>query len=114
MSTPLIPAFHRPESITARRRQRLHDFLERRQRLASRAVGRQRRIACGGKQRRMRLAGKAQHAGDRDVGVADTLAEPPGVATSSRAFSSTSSTPPTWASQRSTQIFDGSFRSTRS
>ena len=35
----------------------------------------QRRIARV-EQRRMRLAGEAQHAGDRDIGMADALAEP--------------------------------------
>ena len=75
---------------------------------------RQRRIARGGKQRGMRLAGESQSAGDRDVGMADALPNQPGVSTSSRARSSTSSTPPICVSQRSTQTFDGSLRSTRS
>ena len=58
-------------SIPARRLQRLHDLRKRRQRLAARGMRRQRRIARGVEQRRMRLAGKTQHAGDRDVGMAD-------------------------------------------
>src|SRR5258708_27847697 len=57
-------------SFPARRRQRLHDFLKRRQRLAARGVRCQSRIAFGIEQLRMRFTGEAQHAGDRDIGVA--------------------------------------------
>src|SRR6185312_12975568 len=61
--------------LTLRWREWLHDFLECRQRLAARGVGRQRRIACGIVEMRVRLAGEAEHAGNRDVGMADPLAE---------------------------------------
>src|SRR6185437_15806427 len=63
--------------LSARRIQRLRDFFEYSQRLASRGVCGQRRIAGGIEQMRMRLGGKAQRAGNRNVGVANSLAEPP-------------------------------------
>src|SRR6185312_14495082 len=61
--------------LTLRWRERLHDFLECRKRLAARGVGRQRRIACGIVEMRMRFAGEAEHAGNRNVGMTDALAE---------------------------------------
>src|SRR6266700_2351339 len=63
-------------SISARRRQRLHDLTERRQRLAARGVRDQRRIAHDVEQSRMRLGGEPKHAGHRDIGVADAHTEP--------------------------------------
>ena len=42
----------------------------------ARGMGEQRRIACGGEQAGMGLGGESQHAGDRDVGVADAIPEP--------------------------------------
>jgi len=64
--------------IPARRNQRLHDFLESCERLTSRGVRGQRRISRGVEQLRVGFGGESQHAGDRNVGVADALAEPPG------------------------------------
>jgi hypothetical protein len=60
----------------ARRSQRLHDLLKRRQRFAARGMRDQRRITRGVEQSRMRLGGEPEHAGDHDVGVADASAEP--------------------------------------
>src|SRR5215813_10666732 len=55
--------------------ERLHNLTKRRQGFAGGRVFRQCRIACGAVEMRMRFAGKAEHAGDRDVGMADALAE---------------------------------------
>src|SRR6266567_2813256 len=59
-----------------RRRQRLHDLLERGQRLAARGMCAQCRIARRVEQLRMRLAGEAGDTGDRDFGVADAVTQP--------------------------------------
>ena len=64
-TSTLTCRFHRiftgkAASIPLRRRQRLHDLLERRQRLATGGVGGERRIARRVEQRRMRLAAEAQ------------------------------------------------------
>src|SRR5215471_10690565 len=55
--------------------ERLHNLTKRWQGFAGGRVFRQCRIACGAVEMRMRFAGKTEHAGDRDVGMADALTE---------------------------------------
>ena len=94
------------DASPARRRQRLHDLLERRQRLATRGMG------LSAPDSAHRTAAGCASPVKRNTQATAISAWPMrspnqyGVATAARSFSSTSSTPPICASQRSTQIFD--------
>ena len=66
-----------PRHGSSRRQEGLADRLDGIKRLAATGVRLQRRILAEDDEIGMRLAGEAQGAGERNVGVADPLAEPP-------------------------------------